>query len=309
MASTVQQHRALSPAAVRVSRVPALSCINSGVDGRLCGKIFGELSGCTSSSQHIASIDANLPRTPCSNSSNPHPEHSSRDSVGDPVVLLTRPVEGFHHPRQHLFTDRLVGRFFEDSSLDAETRKINKCLAGRLGTAGTAGCGTRPGTATSGAALSHCQSHLHNTPAGDNFGGTWRARRIQGSSSSASLGSSGGRASKGHGATRPQRAGCTALSARKEQVEKEIMEQKALIEKLEGRMASLSSRGRAGERKMDSIRDAAVEDGSSDFGESGQVVNNVCRPASTLESLRQSYGEEKDLDTEQEKALKVRGNA
>ncbi|CAM9467007.1 unnamed protein product, partial [Laminaria digitata] len=35
----------------------------------------------------------------------------------------------------------------------------------------------------------------------------------------------------------------TALSGRKEQVQKEIMEQKALIEKLEGKMASLSSRG------------------------------------------------------------------
>lgn len=305
MASTVQPHRALSPAAVRDSRVSSLSCRNSAINRSLRGRVFDNITDCiTSSNQPITSIDVNLPPTPCS-SSDREPQQSGRDSLVDPVALLTRPVEGFHYPRQHLFTDRLVGRFFEDGSLDAETRKISKCLAGRLGTARTGGSSTRPGAATSVAALSHSQPYSHNIPLEDTFGGTGHAKRIHGGSSASSLGNRGNCGSKGQRATRPQKAGCTGLSARKEQVEKEIMEQKALIEKLEGRMASLSSRGRAGEREINKIPHAAVEDESPDIGESRQAANNICRPRSTPGSLQQPCGEEKDLETKREKTLKV----
>ena len=138
----------------------------------------------------------------------------------DPVVLLSRPVEGFNHPRQHLFTDRLLGRFYEDSSLDAETRKNSKCLAGRLGTAGSSPT-TRP-TTTATTTSSHLRSS--RSPTTTRRGG----KRMRGSASAGALG--GTRESGG-------------LAERKAQVQKEILEQKALIEKLEGRVASLSGRG------------------------------------------------------------------
>lgn len=139
----------------------------------------------------------------------------------DPVLLLSRPVEGFNHPRQHVFTDRLLGRFYEDSSLDAETRKTSKCLAGRLGTAGSHST-TRPSTtATPSSRLRPSRS-----PTTTRRGG----QRMHGSSSARALGSS-----------REPRGG---LAGRKEQIQKEISEQKALIQRLEGRVASLSGRGR-----------------------------------------------------------------
>lgn len=137
----------------------------------------------------------------------------------DPVLLLSRPVEGFNHPRQHLFTDRLLGRFYEDSSLDAETRKTSKCLAGRLGTAGS-NTNTRPGTTATTA--SHLRSS--HSPTTIRRGG----KRMHGSASARAVG---------------REPGGAGLAGRKEQVQKEILEQKALIERLEGRVASLSGRG------------------------------------------------------------------
>lgn len=151
----------------------------------------------------------------------------------DPVTLLSLPVEGFHHPRQHVFTDKLVGRFYEDSSLDAETRKTSKCLAGRLGCGNTA----RPRTTAGSSAAVPPLRHLHS-PAG-----TGRGKCINASASSPTLGTAtGGRAA------RQQQRGAKGrgLSGKKEQVQKEIKEQKALIEKLEGRMASLSGYGGRG---------------------------------------------------------------
>lgn len=139
----------------------------------------------------------------------------------DPVLLLSRPVEGFNHPRQHVFTDRLLGRFYEDSSLDAETRKTSKCLAGRLGTAGSHST-TRPSTS----ATTNSHFRPSRSPTTTRRGG----KRMHGSTSARALGSS-----------REPGAG---LAGRKEQIQKEILEQKALIERLEGRVASLSGRGR-----------------------------------------------------------------
>lgn len=139
----------------------------------------------------------------------------------DPVLLLSRPVEGFNHPRQHVFTDRLLGRFYEDSSLDAETRKTSKCLAGRLGTAGSHS-NTRPSTtATAG---SHARPS--RSPTTTRRGG----KRMHGSATAGAR----------RGSSREPGAG---LAGRKEQIQKEILEQKALIERLEGRVASLSGRG------------------------------------------------------------------
>lgn len=159
----------------------------------------------------------------------------------DPVLLLSRPVEGFNHPRQHLFTDRLLGRFYEDSSLDAETRKTSKCLAGRLGTAGS-NTTTRPSTTATTA--SHLRSS--HSPTTTRRGG----KRMHGSASARAVG---------------REPGGGGLAGRKEQVQKEILEQKALIEKLEGRVASLSggrgarnaaSHGLSAPSKGDGERDA-----------------------------------------------------
>lgn len=312
MASAVQHRRALPPTATRVGQVPHLSRRNCpGVsDDSLPGPaLFGKLPGC---GLLEGGTDPNLPHTPCSSSSDPEPEqrsnHDKNNDTIDPVVLLTRPVEGFHHPRQHVFTDRLVGRFFEDCSLDAETRKTNKGLAGRLGTATTAGSSnsTRPGTSTSGAAAPHIQSHSYSVSAGDSFGSGRGSRRIHKSHSTSSLGNGGVRNScRGHspGKKRAQRVGVsggTGLSARKEQVEREIMEQKALIEKLEGRMASLSSsRGhRVGEDKVRRKRSVDVED---------HTVDKVCQPVEpTLESpFEDPSGEETEVVDGQEEVVKV----
>lgn len=314
MASAVQQRRALPPTATRVGQVSHLSHRNStsASDESLPGtELLGKLPGC---SLLVGGTGPNLPNTPCSSSSDPGPDQrSSRDNINgavDPVVLLTRPVEGFHHPRQHFFTDRLVGRFFEDSSLDAETRKTNKGLAGRLGTATTAGSSssTRPGTSTSGAATPHIQSHSYSVSAGDSFGSGRGSRRIQKSSSASSLGNGGVRSScRGHSpvTTRTQRVGGgggggTGLSTRKEQVEREIMEQKALIEKLEGRMASLSSlRGhRAGADIVGKKRCVGVGD---------QTIDRVCRPVEpTLEShFGRPSGEELEVGDGQKEVVKV----
>lgn len=163
---------------------------------------------------------------------------SSADPVSeriDPVAFLARPVEGFHHPRQHFFTDRLIGRFYEDSSLDAETRKSSKCLASRLDTARSSSSSskynnsnsTRPNT-TAGGSTAPGQFRSSNSPAT-----TRRGKRMQENSSAQALGTFKGRGLSGG-----------SLSSRKDQVEREILEQKALIDKLEGRMAALSSRGR-----------------------------------------------------------------
>lgn len=175
----------------------------------------------------------------------------------DPVLLLSRPVEGFNHPRQHLFTDRLLGRFYEDSSLDAETRKTSKCLAGRLGTAGSTAT-TRPGTTAT--AASHLRSS--HSPTTTRRSG----KRMHGSASARAI----GRETVGAG-----------LAWRKEQVQKEILEQKALIEKLEGRVASLSGRGA---RNAASRRSSALseEDWGRDTSRRQEGTDN--RPATTPES-------------------------
>lgn len=174
----------------------------------------------------VASDEALVaPPTPCSSAD---PASEGIDSV----TLLSRPVKGFHHPRQHLFTDRLVGRFYVDSSLDAQTRKTSKCLAGRLGTAGSSNT-TRPST-TAGGPVALQQFRSSHSPAT-----TRRGKRMHASTSAGSLGSSNA------GGVRQHSSGAMVmgLADRKEQIEKEIQEQKALIKKLEGRMASLSSRG------------------------------------------------------------------
>lgn len=194
----------------------------------------------------------------------------------DPVALLSRPVDGFHHPRQHYFTDRLIGRFYEDSSLDAETRKTSKCLAGRLGTAGsstTTGISTRPNTTTSNATTCPPLRSSHSPAVGSR-----RGKRMHASSSTRSLGRErtatlpGGVAGTGNG-----------LSGRKEQVEKEIMEQKALIEKLEGKMASLSSRGRLPESGDPGRGSTAPrqEELRGDFHGNRPNINVDDRPATT----------------------------
>lgn len=173
----------------------------------------------------------------------------------DPVILLSRPVEGFNHPRQHVFTDRLLGRFYEDSSLDAETRKTSKCLAGRLGTAGSHS-NTRPSTTAT------TNSHLRpsRSPTTTRRGG----KRMQGSASARALGSS--------------REPAGGLAGRKEQIQEEILEQKALIERLEGRVASLSVRG----RRSSTLRGSSAppqEDRQS--GASGRKQDNDDRPTTT----------------------------
>lgn len=171
-----------------------------------------------------------LPQTPTS-SSEPAPEHVC------PVARLAIHVDGFYYPRKHIFTDRLVGRFYEDSSLDAETRKTSKCLAGRLGT-NNSNHTTRPNT-TAGNLKTTPHWRSSSSPTSGRYN---KVTAVEGSSSAEDLA-----CLKGRG-TRQQPGGVMGigLSARKEQVEREIMEQKALIEKLEGRMASMSSTRTAG---------------------------------------------------------------
>ena len=224
MASAVQQY-VLSP-------LPELSALKSNVFEEVQagrdGLRGGGGSGSRDRDRDRGTLLAATIQTPTSSSD----QNSERRD--DPVALLSHPVEGFHHPRQHLFTDRLVGRFYEDTSLDAETRKSSKCLAGRLGTAGS-NATTRPST-TAGGAGPLLRSRSSHPPTAARCG-----RRVLGSSASAH---SQGILSKGGGGRLQGGGGVgTTLSDRKEQVQKEIMEQKALIEKLEGKMASLSSRG------------------------------------------------------------------
>lgn len=158
-----------------------------------------------------------VPQTP--NSSEPE------NSLINSVALLSRPIEGFHYPRQHLFTDGLVGRFYEDSSLDAEIRKANKSLAGRLG---NARCDTRPSLIKDIMILPHSSNHplprdSHSTK-----------KQAQECFVIPPEDSKSGRA----------HAAGSMLSSRKEHIEKEIMEQKALIQELEEKMALLGSHGR-----------------------------------------------------------------
>ena len=119
--------------------------------------------------------DRDATQTPSSSSGR------TSEQCNDPVALLSRPVEGFHHPRQHVFTDRLVGRFYEDTSLDAETRKTSKCLAGRLGTAGS-NTTTRPST-TAGGTVPLLRSRSSHSPKTARCG-----KRMLGSASAHSLG-------------------------------------------------------------------------------------------------------------------------
>lgn len=255
MASAVQQHSLLSP-------LPDLGSLKSG--GNHCDA-YGGLD---------ASVSVCGAQTPTS-SADPASERI------DPVLLLSRPVEGFNHPRQHLFTDRLLGRFYEDSSLDAETRKTSKCLAGRLGTAGS-NTTTRPNTTAT--AAPHLRSS-HSPTA------TRRGRkRMQGSASARALGSS--REPSGGG-----------LAARKEQVQREILEQKALIEKLEGRVASLSGRGRRSTRPRASSGSPALEDIDGEASCLRQGADD--RPATTPELESVAAGQEKDNDEEHRSTLKV----
>lgn len=239
--STVQRCALLSPPRINIAKQqPVLSLLS-------LRRPFN-----TSNSQNITNeynkspttpVNEALPQTPCVSS---EPEASSNRI--DPVALLSHPADGFHHPRQHLFTDRLVGRFYEDSSLDAETRKTTKCLAGRLGTAGAGS--TRPSTTRGDAGLSPV--FRSPSPTAEDFGCTRSSfRRMQGSTSIPSLNGGGGGGSGDGGGSKGvrSRAAGTNLSGRKGQVEKEILEQKALIEKLEGKMASLSSHGREVGRK------------------------------------------------------------
>lgn len=161
-------------------------------------------------------VDA-IPKTSCA--SEPESGHV------DPIVMLSRPVEGFHHPRQHFFTDRLIGRFYEDSSLDAETRKTHKCLAGRAGS--TSKSAGHPAHTAKGTTSPHSSSHPVVACSG-------RSRtRLQGNSS---VGSSlaGGRGQRVR-ASKP-------FSSKREQLEKEIEEEQIQIKKLEEKLASLGSR-------------------------------------------------------------------
>lgn len=186
-----------------------------------------------------------------------HTPTSSADPASeriDPLLLLSRPVEGFNHPRQHVFTDRLLGRFYEDSSLDAETRKTSKCLAGRLGTAGSHAT-TRPSTTAT--ANSHFRPSRSPTT---RRGG----KRMHGSASARAVGSS-----------REPGAG---LAGRKEQIQKEILEQKALIERLEGRVASLSGRGRRSSAPRGS---SAPSQDNRDSGASSRKQDTDDRPTTT----------------------------
>lgn len=143
----------------------------------------------------------------------------------DSVMLLSRPVKGYHHPRHHLFTDRLIGRFFEDCSLDAETRKKNKSSARHLSIAQS---GSR-GRLSTTSSTSKTFPHLQSSQSSRNRCG----KRIHLSLSD-------------HDLSDERQTMGVRISTSRKQVEKEIMEQKALIEKLEEQMASLSSRvGRA----------------------------------------------------------------
>eukprot|EP00903_Cladosiphon_okamuranus_P009257 g8833.t1 len=173
----------------------------------------------------------------------------------DPVLLLSRPVEGFNHPRQHVFTDRLLGRFYEDSSLDAETRKTSKCLAGRLGTAGSH-TSNRPSTT----ATTNSHFRPSRSPTTTRRGG----KRMRGSASARALGSS-----------REPGAG---LAGRKEQIQNEILEQKALIERLEGRVASLSCRGRRSSSARGSPSPSQEDEQS---GASSRTQDTDDRPTTT----------------------------
>lgn len=84
--------------------------------------------------------------------------------------------------------------------------------------------------------------------------------------------------------------GVGGLAGRKEQVQKEILEQKALIEKLEGRVASLS--GGRGARNIASQRLSAPskEDGERDASRHQQGADD--RPSTTPgpESLEVEQG-------------------
>lgn len=190
------------------------------------------------------------------------PTTSSEDPASeriDPVLLLSRPVEGFNHPRQHLFTDRLLGRFYVDSSLDAETRKTSKCLAGRLGTAGSKST-TRPSTT----ATTKPHSRSSRSPTTTRRGG---GKRMYGSTSARALDSSRG----------------SGLAERKEQVQKEILAQKELIEKLEGRVASLSGQG--GRRAAPRGSSAPPQE-ESERGTTGRL-DIEDRPATTTDAVRE----------------------
>lgn len=161
------------------------------------------------------------------------PNASESESIrGDSVVSLSRPVDGFHHPRNHVFTDSLVGRFYADSSLDAETRKTNKCLAGRLRTARS---GTPPSSIVArGFTLPNNQNH--KSP---HFRSSGRDARYPRRSKPNS--------STGHGKGQSESTSTATLSKR-QQIEKEIAEQKVLMKKLRGRMTSLISHERTGKR-------------------------------------------------------------
>lgn len=261
MASAVQQHSLLSP-------LPELSSLKSG--GNHCDTHGGGLDAGDS----VCGV-----QTPTS-SADPASERT------DPVLLLSRPVEGFNHPRQHLFTDRLLGRFFEDSSLDAETRKTSKCLAGRLGTAGSHAA-TRPSTTAT--AAPHLRSS-HSPTA------TRRGRkRMQGSASARALG-------------RSREAAGGGLAARKEQVEKEIQEQRALIEKLEGRVASLSGRGRRSSRPRASSGSPASEDRDREGSRRrpGTDDRPVTKPEPERVAAGQGNGDGEVASDEHRPTLKVR---
>lgn len=257
MSSTVQHFVLTRPLVPDLGSVTSIAAENS------CHNTSYARDGLDSKSER-------LPYTPTS--SDPASERV------DPVALLSRPVDGFHHPRQHFFTDRLIGRFYEDGSLDAETRKTSKCLAGRLGTAGssTAGISTRPNTTTSNTTCPPCRSP--HSPAV----GSRRSKRMHASASARSLGREGAATLPGGVAGMG-----TGLSGRKEQVEKEIMAQKALIERLEGKMASLSSGGRrteSGDTGRGSTAPHQEEVGGDFHREPNDNVDD--RPATTPEPER-----------------------
>lgn len=313
MASVAQQHYTLSHAAVAVGLAPDLCCTNINPPPTRAGRVTCASSKKRDSdtggepSEDRACCDPVRPQTASSGSSGPESERI------DPVGLLSRPVEGFHHPRQHIFTDRLIGRFFEDTSLDAETRKLNKGLAGCLGNTGGGGGGsTRPGlTATSGAVTPLFRLHAAVVHSSSDD----RGRRMQGSASTSSLRTSGGGSTKVLSTARSQRGGGTGLSARKEHIEKEIVEQKALIEELEGRMASLS-RGKATDRSN------TRKKGTNGEGPRGTKENVSLRedegmgknfrdghaPVSTSARLRHSRDDKYDVDAEPESLVEVRHN-
>lgn len=198
----------------RIRPLPDLGSINSNIIGH-----HDELVNKTSfdGTPLLGNDSAVAPETPTSS------ENATKRL--DSVALLSRPVKGYHHPRHHLFTDRLIGRFFEDCSLEAETRKKNKTFAGRLSISQNGSRG-RPSTTSS---TSKTFPHLPSPHS---------SRRKCGKRVHLSL--------SDHALSDERQTMRLRISASREQVENEIMEQKALIEKLEGQMASLSSRvGRA----------------------------------------------------------------